>query len=45
MGKSYSWASLLQFFGNNFGFFLYQILETEGKLNVQNSGEATFELQ
>jgi len=45
MEKSYSWARVSQYFANNFSFYLYQILETEGKLNVQNSGEATFELE
>jgi hypothetical protein len=45
MEKSYSWARVTQYFPNNFSFFLYQSLETAGKLNVQNSGEATFELE
>jgi len=45
MEKSYSWARISQYFANNFSFSLHKILETEGKLNVQNSGEATFELE
>jgi len=45
MEKSYSWARVSQYFANNFSFFLHQILETEGMLNVQNSSEATFELE
>ena len=45
MEKSYSWASVSQYFANIFSFFLYLILETEVKLNIKYSGEATFELE
>jgi len=45
MEKSHSWVRVSQYFANNFSFSHHQILETEGKLNVQNSGAATFELE
>jgi hypothetical protein len=43
--KSFSWASMSQHFANNSNFLLYHILETEDKLNINSSGEATFELE